>query len=709
MSMTILGEYLINKIKQAPNSENKNVWVALTAILQKLPQTQGGGKQLFDQPMDEVLEYSITKKFNKILESSRVLRLGPGNMDLIFTFEDMYFDLYNKWLESRHDKYYAYETFLEFLSDTSTDSYLAKYKLIPRYIINEVIKRIGEVPPGLQIIQEAIIHDGKLYSNFEFRMKDSTKVMNYYAGGAHNITPCNPDQTIQTKTGTKLNVTIDQESEDQHITTFISGSSSLEPASLMEQLQDPGYEIVKHRSSYQVLLSILNNLNLESPLFYDRPKITIKYKNKDGSITELYSVQVEVVSNLTKESLTKSNILVYRIRLPLRTNLNNNNRSKIIEIPTGISGNAAKEGGATQKLGKLLGDRQQALSVLYHLYYGDQSLILATGDTSLLNEYNHLFNVMKKSLPVNRSNYSRKLAFSCIFDTSTAVVGNSNISKRKGADVPVYVFGNPALFKVVNKKIFGFNVRTLYSKRTQVEKNLRVNIFKTNNNSYKTKNSYVGKANNIVPRIREAMYTIKQNRAGTNNNRKLNNIKKSNCNANGNPLNAPRRYAQKMIVKELIRVARNVLSENRKPESKNYENAIINYLRRYEISGPIELTSNQRRLLCSSNNLNRLRTRQNVRGNNFRSHTNVTSGSHEGVAVGNSTNGVESRPPPKRISKPGNSLSKPLPNGPPNRTAARKPGGKSAARKPRGGGSSRKPRGGGSTSRNKGNNMNSRP
>ena len=558
------------------------------------------------------------------------------------------------WLEGGHDDYYAYDTFEEFLKDETPKSYLSGLKLVPRSLIDKMLKLGSNIPEGLKLLQSVIINTrgGKasLYGNFEFRIKSSPEMMKFYSQG--HIQEVSPrTKSVKVSNNTVISVSIDQESENQHISTeFLPWSRGLASGRLIAQDQDPGWEIVKESSSYAATLAILNDLVLESPFFSARPEVIISYKDESGQVMDLYSTQIAVVSNLDKIKLETSSIFVYRVKIPSnRTNVGKNNMSRmtngsgVIEIPTRMTKGAAQKGDYRAKFGKLLGDRTQSLTILYYAYCGDPTVILGTGDTSLLNEHNHLFNVMKKTM-------NRNLFFTCVFDTSIAI--STNLAKRKGPSEEIYMFGDTNVFKVVNKPAFRQSVRGLVSRRTQLEKNLRVNIFKSTNNSYKAKPSYMGRGNNIVPRIREALATInKPPIAGTNYKIRMNNVKKRNCNVNGNPLNAPRRAAQKLIVKKMINVASTLIAQGKKPESKNYLNAIGTVLRNYGIEKPPQLRNNQRRNLCSANNVKRVQTRRNIRGNNFSVGMNVTSGSHEGAVAGrNNGNEVVSRPP-KRVHK----------------------------------------------------------
>jgi len=668
-----LGNFLKSSLTKArelkpPNNRAIKSWISLISILQKIPATQGGGVNFFnfnlntDPNKTETLLGKLNEAYTKIYTNLRIIGINNGIMNLYFTDQDLYFDLFNMWLEGRHDKYYDYIDLNAFLNDTDKNkSYLAHFGLIPQVLINKFTSFTdANLPEDLQILKSKIIHlynkKYELRAKFEYVIKNDIDLLNMYSNGPNYI-KCDIEQTVKIE-GVRYSVSIDQESENKHISNFIQATSSLEPACLLEQYEDPGAEIVKDRSSYSVVMDVLNELDLESPLFFAGAETKIYHINDDGSnATELYSTQVGLIPNYQAIDLSTIPIMSYIIKIPQR---NNRNKSQTFTINTRTSAGAAIKNGAEEKLGKLLGDRQQALGVLYNFYLGDQTLILGTGDTSLMNEYNHLFKVMKKSLVLEsrtsswKKNYAEKLPFVFLFDSGShtastlanSVLRPKPLKSNTNKVLGVIMFGDMKIIKPIPIPKILKTIKILYSRRTQIEKNLRNNLFKTINNSYLTKPAYLGHGNNIVRRAREAFFTISKNTIG-NNKLKLNNIKKKNCDLNGNPVNAPRRKAQKEIVRRILNVASQKIVNNitkPKPTSNNYLNAIRLLLKNYKININLPQTINSkiRINLCSKNNIARIEAKQKVLGNQF-TNSNMSSGS--GNLTGNNK-GVEvtSRP-----------------------------------------------------------------
>jgi len=585
----------------------------LTEILQRL--TLAAGKlQFFTNPYVGNFAQNIRNSFNLIKRN--IALTAVRELNLQFTIQDLYVDLYNMWLDGRHDGYLS-GTFKEFIADGlgrrdalgKNTSYLFHFQLIPNKFLQEIL----QMPDPNKSPVNNIVHtqatakkQRTLLGNFEKKLKLNPSFIKYVG---ESITLNSQDKALVSKTSGRqdFHVSIDQQSERLKLTKLVTNSPTVfQPGITAEAFVDPGADITSLRGSRNLANAILTESGyLNSALFCNFPKVNFYCGGEF-----MYSFQLAPKTNLDKFSLAREDLLKYTLRIPARDGHN----AGTFQINTGGSAGQARktekkvgrgatatvqviseEDQASSKIGKLFGDRGQALSILAHHAVGDYSVILGTGDAALLNQYKFLHTVVKKSVNPN-------ILFYFLFDYSIDYSQQNKMSIK-------FFCPDPSKFEVTSISPRILSGEAVYSRRSNLQKALLKNLFNTNlnNNSYKNRNVYRNTLitntppRNVVQSIRGAMRSIQPPLKS-----KLNNIfKKSNCNANGDPYFAPRRSAKKQLTNALLNIiVRKLQNPNYTPNSaRNYREPILRFLgglpnRR---NPPIPLESNERMNLCSGN------------------------------------------------------------------------------------------------------------
>jgi hypothetical protein len=629
------NEFFWKQIKKYKGTRNAWVWPSVVNIIQSLKKVDK--TQFFTKELSEDQQQTWTVRAMRLLKYSRDV---PGDNELTINYasiDDLMNDLFTMWLDGTHDDYLDM-TFKEFITQglstsTGSPSYIRAMRLIPDDLLRQILGRLStNLPNHMKKTMKAaalLVRNSnvKATGNFEGKIKRDIRSL---IGDAHYIS-VNPTEGIQVIDGHNPCVTIDQQSDFGNISKFLNYSAEyLEPASLAEQLVDPGAELVTFGSSLSVIQGALAGDKQSIAIFYARPKINFTFQG-----SPLYSIQISDISQRAVSSAVprfeETEMMQYKIVSALGGKH---------EINVGMSAAGAKkntegrgrnviqltpEQQAKNKFAKLSGDRMQILSVLYYNSKGFDDIILASGDMMLLVQHINLFNLVNASMPRNK-----KLDLTFIFDLSRKyqLVNGTFVSNRNYYDGQIMFFGSEDRFVLLGKNAVSRNLVPRASTRSTLLKNLRKNIFTSfngpNNPTNTVKYKNVG---NIVRITRGVLKNIKKRRPNLAN--KVNNIKKKNCDPNGNPITAPRRRAQKNITRMSFGIARQtkLLTQN---NVKAMTNSLIRYINE-QYNKTVPLSANKRAkynyTFCKGRGLASNQVRAHTRATIFRMPQSVAQSS----------------------------------------------------------------------------------
>ena len=630
------NSFFWRRIEENKETQFSWIWPMIINAIQSL-NIQDKSK-IFEHALNNDEKIMWITKFN---EYKKYGRKAPGLQELVINYNDideLMNDLFVMWLDGVHDKYITL-SFKQYLEDRN--SYLRILKLIPVDLINEVIRNVNS---GLisDYIQNIILASNSkinitnsdiviVYGTFEAYIK---KNLNMITDDANYIYVA-ANQGIKVERGRYLpTVTIDQEGDFKNITSFLSRSAKyLEPASLAEQLVDPGSELITNHSSLSVIKNTLTNkIKGHIALYYDRPRIKFMYKN-----VELYSVQLTDISQRARArspNFVTDQMFQYMIKssnvinpVLLDVGMSKGGAIKTVNNRTRETFSAATI--AKNKFAKLLGDRMQILAVLFYTTRQFGDVILASGDTCLFVQYVALFNII--------NNKVNKKTLTFIFDTSRKYicsnlkcnqqnVNNTRINENK----QIIFYGDANKYKLLDSRNISTTLIPRASTRSDLLKSLRKNIFYNNfnkNNSLIKNNKY-NNLNKIIRNTRGKLRTIRK--ISSNYKQKINNIQKSNCNSNGNFVHAPRRRAQKNLthiafVNKLYQI--------------NTANHLKEYITNYILTKPLPNIFRQqhKNLYCGSrnkeHNIERNLASKRILGSNAKS--SISSGTNRFNAMNN--------------------------------------------------------------------------
>jgi hypothetical protein len=617
------NKFFWDKIQEYKGTRNAWVWPSVVNIIQSLKKADK--TSFFTQEFTEESEQTWTSRARRLLKYSRDV---PGNNELTINYasiDDLMNDLFTMWLDGTHDEYLEM-TFKEFIeqglsTSAGSPSYIRVMKLFPDELLMEILRRLKtKLPNNMRKTMNAatlVVKNNtvKATGNFEGKIKRNIRSL---IGDAHYIS-VNPNEGIQVIKGHNPCVTIDQQSDFGNISKFLNYSAEyLEPASLAEQLVDPGAELVTFGSSLSVIQGILTGAKQSIAIFHARPKITFTFQGR-----LLYSIQLTDISQRPVSSVPRFED-VEMMQYKIVSALGGDHYIDVGMSAAGAKKTSQKVGKnskaitpdqqAKNKFAKLSGDRMQILSVLYYNSKGFDDIILASGDMMLLVQHINLFNLVNASMPRNR----KKLDLTFIFDLSRKyqmVNGNGKfVSNENFYDGQIMFFGSMDRFVLLGKNAVSRNLVPRASTRSTLLKNLRKNIFTSFNGANNPTNTGKYKnVGNIVRTTRGVLKNIKRRRPNLAN--KVNNIKKKNCDPNGNPLTAPRRRAQKNITRMSLGIA-----SRTKLRTQNNVKALTNSLIKYineQYNKTVPLSANKRskynQIFCKGRGLAQNQAKATVR------------------------------------------------------------------------------------------------